>query len=81
MTELAVIGEIAGFYFDFETLHPFMDGNGRTGRAIVFYLMKFVGREPFIFTEEEMYLHHFASLRSGKREVMQKYFWDKSGLF
>mgnify|MGYP001584859427 CR=1 FL=1 len=81
MTELAVIGEIAGFYFDFEIIHPFKDGNGRTGRAIVFYLMKFIGRTPFIFTEEEMYLHHFSSLGSGQREVMQKYFWDKSGLF
>ncbi len=81
MTELAVIGEIAGFYFDFEILHPFKDGNGRTGRAIVFYLMKYIGREPFIFTEEEMYLHHFSSLKSRQRQVMQKYFWDKSGLF
>lgn len=81
MTELDVIGGIAGFYFDFEMIHPFRDGNGRTGRAIVFYLMKFVGRDPFIFTEEEMYQHHFPSLQHEERGVMKKYFWDKSGLF
>lgn len=32
---------------DFETLHPFMDGNGRTGRAIWAWHMIKIGGNPF----------------------------------
>lgn len=31
----------------FELLHPFMDGNGRTGRAVWAWLMVHAGRPPF----------------------------------
>lgn len=31
----------------FETLHPFMDGNGRTGRIIWAWHMRHVGGDPF----------------------------------
>lgn len=33
----------------YETLHPFMDGNGRSGRAIWAWHMKHVGLDPFRF--------------------------------
>lgn len=32
---------------DFEALHPFMDGNGRTGRAIWAWHMLKIGQDPF----------------------------------
>lgn len=79
-SEMYVVAEIAHFYFAFERIHPFRDGNGRTGRAMVFYLMRYVGRDPFIFREEDMYMHHFTSLQTGNSNMMVRYFLDKSGL-
>ncbi len=74
------IASIADLYFDFETIHPFVDGNGRTGRAIVFYLMRYYGCDPFIFYAEDKYVMHFPALRNQERVVMRKYFYEKSGL-
>lgn len=34
-------------HVEFEALHPFMDGNGRTGRALWAWCMQKVGEDPF----------------------------------
>jgi hypothetical protein len=39
----------------FEKLHPYMDGNGRTGRAIWAWQMQRMGRDPFSLP----FLHRF----------------------
>jgi hypothetical protein len=39
----------------FETLHPYMDGNGRTARAISALQMQRLGRDPFALP----FLHRF----------------------
>ena len=39
----------------FETLHPYMDGNGRTGRAIWAWQMQGLGQDPFALP----FLHRF----------------------
>lgn len=39
----------------FETLHPYMDGNGRTGRILWAWQMKAAGRDPFALP----FLHRF----------------------
>lgn len=44
---------VARSHFEFERIHPFIDGNGRTGRALVFYLFRFMGITPFIFTDHD----------------------------
>lgn len=39
----------------FETLHPYCDGNGRTGRALWAWHMQAIGRDPFALS----FLHRF----------------------
>lgn len=71
------IRNVADFHFRFERVHPFADGNGRTGRALVWYLLKYAGIKPFIFTnydKRETYYWCFES-----REAMRRYFLRKMG--
>jgi hypothetical protein len=42
-------------HIEFEGLHPFMDGNGRTGRALWAWHMRKLGRDPFALS----FLHRF----------------------
>lgn len=42
-------------HVDFELLHPFLDGNGRTGRALWAWHMQRLGRDPFALS----FLHRF----------------------
>jgi hypothetical protein len=42
-------------HVEFERLHPFMDGNGRTGRTLWAWQMCRIGRDPFALP----FLHRF----------------------
>ena len=42
-------------HITFETLHPYLDGNGRTGRLLWAWHMRRLGRDPFVLP----FLHRF----------------------
>jgi Fic family protein len=41
------------FHYDFELIHPFIDGNGRVGREIFNYMLKKCGYPRLLFLGED----------------------------
>lgn len=57
----------AYFHVKFENIHPFADGNGRTGRLLMNYILV-LNRHPFIIIHEEDRKSYYTALAS----------WDKN---
>lgn len=53
------LGHILDHHIRFEKIHPFSDGNGRVGRALIFYSCLEYGLTPFIITKDtkDKYIH------------------------
>lgn len=50
---------IAGTHFNFLHTHPFADGNGRTSRALVYFLYLHAHLTPFVFTADDRYKTYY----------------------
>ncbi|MCF0105700.1 MAG: Fic family protein [Holdemanella sp.] len=59
--------EIIDFHYEFESIHPFQDGNGRVGRLILFKECLRNGIVPFII-DEDLKLFYYRGLREWKYE-------------
>ena len=58
-----IIERVARFHLEFESIHPFIDGNGRTGRLLMNFELMQNGYPPINvkFTDRKRYYEAFDS--------------------
>ncbi len=69
------LDKIAQFHLEFETVHPFNDGNGRIGRVIMNYQLQRIGFPGVIVRDREKkdYYQAFGDYRDSKKtKTMEK---------
>ena len=72
--------DLAKFHADYETIHPFQDGNGRTGRIILFKECLKNGIVPFIIRDERKveYYHTLnAAQTRGAYGSLERFFLEE----
>ena len=69
------LDRIVKFHLEFETIHPFVDGNGRIGRALVNYQLLRLGFPSIIIRDKEkkLYYESFTEYRDDKKTSKGEY--------
>jgi Fic family protein len=79
-----VIAKAGIIHAQFETIHPFLDGNGRTGRMLVVFFLRQAGflEKPLLFLSsyfqkhQELYYERLAAYHLGKVNEWLDFFLD-----
>ena len=71
---------IAGFHWEYERIHPFMDGNGRSGRALVYFMYRRLGVEPFVFDNIGKGENYYPCFVKNDPCCMEQYFIKHSSI-
>ena len=69
------LDKIAKFHLEFETVHPFCDGNGRIGRVLICFQLQRLGLPIIIIRDKEksVYYRSFGEYRTGHNaKTMEK---------
>ncbi|WP_130866930.1 Fic family protein [Acidipropionibacterium timonense] len=71
-SDLPVLVRAALMHYQFETIHPFLDGNGRIGRLLINIMLRSCGRLPhpllYLSNYFETHRHEYYSSLQGVRE-------------
>ena len=74
------LGDLAKFHADYEAIHPFQDGNGRTGRIILFKECLKNGMVPFIIRDDRKveYYHALNTAQTkGTYGLLEQFFLEE----
>ncbi len=75
--EQDVFAKIAKYHIDFEKIHPFEDGNGRTGRLLINYELLKNNLPPVVIAKEDR-VKYFEFLRNNDVTGLAEWLKDLS---
>ena len=77
--DISLSAKLAISHAQFESIHPFLDGNGRTGRVAIQKMLTYEGLPPLplssgLFALRDEYIKKFADYRSGDINSFVRFF-------
>ena len=75
--EQNIFDKIAKYHIEFEKIHPFEDGNGRTGRLLINYELLKNNLPPIVISKEDR-VKYFELLKNNDINVFAKWLKDLS---